>query len=98
MEIKKIHEGNSLTVRLEGRLDTVTAPELEASLENELDEVTVLVIDLGGLEYMSSAGLRVMLALQKRMAKQGTMKVIKVNDTIMEIFEITGFRDILTIE
>ena len=98
MEIKKIHEGNSLTVQLEGRLDTVTAPELEASLENELDEVTVLVIDLGGLEYMSSAGLRVMLALQKRMAKQGTMKVIKVNDTIMEIFEITGFRDILTIE
>jgi anti-sigma B factor antagonist len=98
MEIKKIHEGNSLTVQLEGRLDTVTAPELEASLENELDEVTDLVIDLGGLEYMSSAGLRVMLALQKRMAKQGTMKVIKVNDTIMEIFEITGFRDILTIE
>ena len=98
MEIKKIHEGNSLTVQLEGRLDTVTAPELETSLENELDEVTDLVIDLGGLEYMSSAGLRVMLALQKRMAKQGTMKVIKVNDTIMEIFEITGFRDILTIE
>lgn len=98
MEIKKIHEGNSLTVQLEGRLDTVTAPELEASLENELDEVTDLVIDLGELEYMSSAGLRVMLALQKRMSKQGQMKVVKVNDTIMEIFEITGFRDILTIE
>lgn len=98
MEINKKAEGTKLTVALEGRLDTTTSPELEASINESLDGVTDLVIDLEKLEYMSSAGLRVMLAMQKKMMQAGSMKVVNVNDTIMEIFEITGFKDILTIE
>ena len=98
MEIKKIHEGNSLTVQLEGRLDTVTAPELEASLENELDEVTVLVIDLGGLEYMSSAGLRALLLGQKTASsKGGKMTVINVQPVVMQVFNMSGFAKVLNI-
>ena len=98
MEISKKHEGSTLTVALSGRLDTVTAPEFEASAMEDLDGVTDLIIDLKDLEYMSSAGLRVMLALYKKMTAQGSMKVVNVNDTIAEIFELTGFNDILDIE
>lgn len=98
LNINKTQEGNKLTVAVEGRLDTTTAPELENSLKESLDGVTELVIDLTDLEYISSAGLRVLLASQKIMMKQGKMIVTNPNDVINEIFEVTGFRDILTIE
>lgn len=98
LNINKTHEGNKLSVAVEGRLDTTTAPELEASLKEDLDGVEELVIDLTNLEYISSAGLRVLLAAQKIMMKQGKMLVTNPNDVISEIFEVTGFRDILTIE
>ena len=98
LNIEKKPNGNELTVALTGRLDTTTAPELEKELKRSLDGVTVLTIDMTALEYISSAGLRVLLSAQKTMAKQGDMKVTHVNETIMEIFEVTGFSDILTIE
>ena len=98
MTITKKQNASSLTIELEGRLDTTTAPELEKALTEALDGVETLIIDLAKLEYISSAGLRVLLSAQKRMMKQGEMKVIHVNDAIMEIFEVTGFSDILTIE
>ena len=98
MTITKTLNGTELTVALEGRLDTVTAPELETELKASLEGVTVLVIDFAELEYISSAGLRVLLSAQKVMNKQGEMKVTNVNETVMEIFEVTGFSDILTIE
>jgi len=94
---KNIHE-TELTVVLTGRLDTITAPELEKELKASLDGVSALTIDMAALEYISSAGLRVLLSAQKIMNKQGEMKVVHVNETIMEIFEVTGFSDILTIE
>ena len=94
---KTIENGNAV-FSLEGRLDTVTAPELEKALKGSLDGVTSLILDFGKLEYISSAGLRVLLAAQKLMAKQGSMKLTGVNETIMEIFDVTGFSDILTIE
>ena len=93
---KSIENGKALFA-LEGRLDTVTAPDLEKELKDSLDGVTELLLDFEKLEYISSAGLRVLLAAQKTMAKQGTMTLTNVNDTIMEIFEVTGFSDILTI-
>ena len=83
---------------MEGRLDTVTAPDLENELKASLNDVTELTLDFEKLEYISSAGLRVLLSAQKQMSKQGTMKIVHVNDTIMEIFEVTGFIDILTIQ
>ena len=98
MNITKTVEGEKLTVALEGRLDTLTAPELEESLSSALEGIKELVLDLSGLEYLSSAGLRILLASQKKMTEKGGMKVTNVNDVIMEIFEITGFSDILTIE
>ncbi len=98
MEIIKNLDGNKLTIALEGRLDTSTAPNLEAELKSSLDGVTELVLDFNKLEYISSAGLRVVLAAQKTMSKQGSMKLVGVNDEVMEVFEITGFVDILTIE
>lgn len=98
MEIIKNLEGGKLTVALDGRLDTSTAPNLEAELKSSLDGVTELVLDFNKLEYISSAGLRVVLAAQKTMSKQGSMKLVGVNDEVMEVFEITGFVDILTIE
>lgn len=98
LNITKNKEDSKLKVSVEGRLDTTTAPELEASLREDLDSVTELTIDLKDLEYISSAGLRVLLAAQKIMMKQGSMKVTNPNDVINEIFEVTGFRDILTIE
>ena len=98
MTINKTKNETKLTVALEGRLDTTTAPELEAELKASLDGVTELTMDLANLDYISSAGLRVLLSAQKTMNKQGQMKVTGVSETIMEIFEVTGFSDILTIE
>lgn len=98
LNIEKKAEGTSLTIALTGRLDTVTAPELEGALKESLDGVTKLVIDLEKLEYISSAGLRVLLAAQKMMNLQGEMKVTHVSEVVMEVFEVTGFSDILTIE
>jgi anti-sigma B factor antagonist len=98
LNINTNKDGSKLTVMLEGRLDTTTAPEFETSLKGELDGVTDLVVDLEKLEYISSAGLRVLLAAQKIMNKQGSMVVTHPNDVISEIFEVTGFCDILTIE
>ena len=98
MTITKRAEGKKLTIALEGRLDTTTAPELEAELNSSLDGVTELVLDMAELLYLSSAGLRVVLAAQKRMNRQGHMTVAHVCDAIMEVFEITGFVDILDIK
>ena len=98
MTIKKELNGKDLCVALDGRLDTVTAPDLEAQLKEDLEAAESLTLDLKDLEYMSSAGLRVLLSAQKRMARKRGMKVTNVSETIMEIFEVTGFSDILTIE
>ena len=98
MKISKTQNGTELAVALEGRLDTVTAPELEKELKGSLDGVSELTLDFAGLEYISSAGLRVLLSAQKIMSCQGELKIKNVNETIMEIFEVTGFSDILTIE
>ena len=97
MIITKTAENGVLNIALEGRLDTNTAPQLEAELKNSLSGVTELDLDLSGLEYISSAGLRVLLAAQKAMNRQGRMTIHNVGETIMEVFEITGFVDILTI-
>ena len=98
LNIQKTKEDDVIFYQLVGRLDTVTAPELEESLMASLEETNNLVLDFEKLEYISSAGLRVLLAAQKIIANQGTMKVTHGNDTIMEIFEVTGFNEILTIE
>ena len=98
MTINKTQNGSELKIALSGRLDTTTAPQLEAELNTCLDGVESLVFDMVGLEYISSAGLRVLLAAQKRMNRQGKMTVRSVNETVQEVFEITGFSDILTIE
>lgn len=98
MTIDKLQNGSDLTLKIGGRLDTATAPRLEAAMEPGLDGVTDLTLDCEALEYVSSAGLRVILKAQKRMNAQGSMKLVHVSDAIMEIFDITGFVDILTIE
>ena len=98
MTINETKNGSDLIISLEGRLDTMTAPELEEALNAALTDVTELTFDLEKLEYISSAGLRVLLSAQKTMNRQGSMKVVHVNEIIMEIFEVTGFADILTIE
>ncbi|MBR1497004.1 MAG: STAS domain-containing protein [Oscillospiraceae bacterium] len=98
MTINKRSDGPSLTIALEGRLDTTTAPQLENELKQSLDGVSSLVFDFAALDYISSAGLRVLLSAQKIMNKQGDMKLINVNETVNEVFEVTGFSDILTIE
>ena len=98
MTITKKLEGKHLNMALEGRLDTTTAPQLESELQQSIDGITELTMDFAGLEYLSSAGLRVLLSAQKVMNKQGTMVIHNVNETIMEIFEVTGFVDVLTIE
>ncbi len=98
MTITKQREGSKLTIALEGRLDTTTAPQLEAELNSELEGIACLVLDMAELVYLSSAGLRVVLAAQKRMNRQGEMTVRHVCADIMEVFEITGFVDILNIE
>ena len=98
MTINQNREGNQLTLFLEGRLDTTTAPELEAVVDTALTDVETLVLDLEQLEYVSSAGLRVFLKAKKLMNTKGIMQTIHVNATIMEVFDITGFVDIMTIE
>ncbi|MBR1832950.1 MAG: STAS domain-containing protein [Ruminiclostridium sp.] len=98
MTINKKQDGSKLSIALEGRLDTTTAPELEAELKTSLNGISELVFDLSALEYISSAGLRVLLSAQKTMNKQGEMTVTGANETIMEIFDVTGFVDILNIE
>ncbi|MBI5681383.1 MAG: STAS domain-containing protein [Methanobacterium sp.] len=97
MNIDKILEEDKLIIRLDGRLDTNTAPELENELKKDLPNVTELVLDFEELKYISSAGLRVVLSTQKVMNKQGNMVIENVNDFVMEVFEATGFIDILTI-
>ena len=98
MNIIKKLEDNKLTINLEGRLDTVTAPQLEGELRTAVNGVSELVFDLGALDYISSAGLRVLLSAQKVMNRQGEMLIRNVKPEIMEIFEVTGFIDILNIE
>lgn len=98
MNIEQKKNGTALTLALEGRLDTMTAPQLEAALKEALPGVAALTFDLEKLEYISSAGLRVLLTAQKIMSKQGSMKLIHVREDVNEIFEVTGFSDILTIE
>ncbi len=98
MEIIKNRVDNNLDLALIGRLDTTTAPELETVVKENVEGVTALTLDFAKLEYISSAGLRILLATQKTMNKQGTMVIHNVNADIMEVFEITGFSDILTVE
>ena len=98
MNIIKNAEGKTLNIALEGRLDTTTAPQLETELKQSIADNTELILDFAKLEYLSSAGLRVLLAAQKVMNKQGKMVIRNVNDVISEVFEVTGFADILTIE
>ena len=97
-DIKKTVEQNKAHYELTGRLDTATAPSLEQDLKASLEGVKELTLDLKGLEYISSAGLRVLLSTQKAMNTQGVMTLRNVNGAVMEIFEVTGFSDILTIE
>ena len=98
MTIQKNLNGTELTVTITGRLDTTTAPQLEAEFKQSINGIEKLVLDFANLEYLSSAGLRVLLQAQKTMNKQGEMIIKNVNDTINEIFEVTGFIDILTVE
>ncbi len=98
LNIKKESNESSLTVFLEGRLDTTTAPELEGELKDGLTGVTDLIMDFSNLEYISSAGLRVLLSAQKTMNKQGKMVVKNPSEEVKEIFDVTGFADILNIE
>ena len=98
LNINKTFDGSQLTITLEGRLDTTTAPALETELKASLEGITDLGFDLAELAYVSSAGLRVLLSAQKTMNKQGKMIIRNVRPEIMEIFEVTGFVDILTIE
>ena len=98
LNIEKAKNGGYLTFALEGRLDTTTSPQLEEEVNGTIADVETLVFDCSKLEYISSAGLRVLLAAQKIMNKQGSMTVTNVSEEIMEIFEVTGFSDILTIQ
>lgn len=98
MEIEQTKDGNTLTLKLLGRLDTTTAPLLEDTMNNSLKDVEKLVLDFKQLEYVSSAGLRVLLNAQKTMNKQGAMVLKNVCPDVNEVLEITGFSDILTIE
>ena len=98
MTITKTKDGEKLTVSLEGRLDTITSPQLEGELRTAVNGITELVFDLSAMEYISSAGLRVLLSAQKVMNKQGNMVIRNANDDLMEIFDVTGFTDILNIE
>lgn len=98
MEIQTNREGSTLTLNVSGRLDTTTAPQLEETLKGDIHDVQSLIFDFSNLEYVSSAGLRVLLATQKVMMKQGTMVIRHPNDNIMDVFEVTGMSDFLTIE
>lgn len=99
MKISKNIEGSKLTAVFSGRLDTMTTPEAEKELQGALDKITELVLDFEAIDYISSSGLRLLLSLQKQMnAKNGTMVIRNINETVSEIFEVTGFSDILTVE
>lgn len=98
MTVEKNIENEKLTLTVSGRLDTITAPELETVLDEAPENIKELVFDFEKLDYISSAGLRVILKAQKAMNAKGSMKLVGVNDSIMEVFDITGFLDILTIE
>ncbi len=98
MKIIKKLDGTKLTAAISGRLDTATTPEAEAIIKDGIESVTELIIDCKEVDYISSSGLRLLLSLQKIMNKQGSMKICNINDTVAEIFEVTGFSDILTIE
>ena len=98
MDIKKTKNDTTLKLAIQGRIDTTTAPQLEAELRSDIDGVTELYLDFTGVEYISSAGLRVLLSAQKLMSRQGKMVLSHVNESVMEVFEVTGFSDILTIE
>ncbi len=98
MTIDKNRTADKLTIALSGRLDTTTAPSLDAALDSEIPATQALVLDFAGLDYVSSAGLRVLLKAQKLMSKKGGMTLIHVSEGIMDVFDITGFSDILTIE
>ena len=98
MTITNERNNDQLTIAIEGRLDTTTAPQLEKFLSENTDGVKDIVIDMAKLEYISSAGLRVLLAAHKKMSKTGTLKLVNVGDEVMEVFDMTGFSDILDIE
>ena len=98
MTIDKTLDGTKLEIALEGRLDTMTAPQLEEEVKNNIEGIKELIFDLKNLAYVSSAGLRVLLSAQKTMNKQGSMTIKNANEEVMEIFEVTGFIDILNIE
>ena len=98
MTVTKKLEGSKLTAQIEGRLDTNTTPEAEKELTGSLDNVKELILDFKNLDYISSAGLRLLLMLQKNMNAQGSMKICNANAIVKEIFEVTGFSDVLTVE
>ena len=98
MTISKKQTGTALEIALEGRLDTMTSPELEAERKQSLGGAETLILDFSKLDYISSAGLRVLLSAHKTMAPKGGMKVINVNEIVREVFDVTGFADILTVE
>ena len=98
MTIERTENGAVVTLKIVGRLDTSTAPALEVAIDGLAADIKELILDCGALEYVSSAGLRVILKAQKQMKAQGSMKLMGVNETVMEVFDITGFTDILTIE
>lgn len=98
MKITKNLNGTALNIALEGRLDTTTAPELEQALKGDMDAATALMLDFAKLDYISSAGLRVLLSAHKAMSKKGGMKVVNANEMVKEVFDVTGFADILDIE
>lgn len=98
MTIEKLVDNKTITLKVAGRLDTTTSPQMEAAVDGCIAEANDLILDFSALEYISSAGLRVILKAQKAMNAKGSMKLTGVNDSIMEVFDITGFIDILTIE
>lgn len=98
MTVFKDKQDSALTVKVEGRLDTTTVPAFEAEIADDLGGITELNLEFSKLDYISSAGLRIILSLHKRMSKQGSMKVTNVNDIVSEVFEVTGFADVLNIE
>ena len=98
MKLEKALTNNELTIAVSGRLDTMTAPELDQEIKLNTDSISSLVLDFANLEYVSSAGLRVLLSAQKKMSTKGSMVICNVNETIKEIFDVTGFSEILTIK
>ncbi len=98
MNITKKINGNQLEVVLEGRLDTLTAPELDQDLKDSLDQVSDVVFDMKGLEYISSSGLRTLLSVKKKLYNKGNVKIVNANDLVKEVFEVTGFDSLLDIE